>query len=162
MWNVRNILFPTDFSECSQSALDVAFALARDWKARLTVLHVASPPEFVPYGEFAKALQQSSGYRRELEQKLRQCKKPGCDAEFRLEEGEPASEILHATEKLGCDLIIMGTHGRSGLGRLFMGSVAEKVLRHAACPVLVIKTPDSTVKEERETKEKPPIAAAGS
>jgi nucleotide-binding universal stress UspA family protein len=137
----QTILFPTDFSESSQYALDLAFALARDLKARLLVLHVAAPPPFVTYGEFEKVMQQSSGYRRELEEKLRQCEKPDCNAEFHLKEGEPAAEILHFAEEVHGDMIVMGTHGRTGLGRLLLGSVAENVLRKAACPVLTVKLP---------------------
>jgi nucleotide-binding universal stress UspA family protein len=138
---IQTILFPTDFSETSQHALDLAFALARDLKARLLVLHVATPPPFVTYGEFEKAMQESSGYRRELEEQLRSCQKPDCNAEFHLKEGEPAAEILHFAQEAQCDMIAMGTHGRTGLGRLFMGSVAEKILREAPCPVLTIKAP---------------------
>jgi nucleotide-binding universal stress UspA family protein len=136
---IQTILFPTDFSESSQHALDLAFSLARDLKARLRVLHVATPPPFVSYGEFEKAMKESSGYRRELEQQLRQCQKPVCNAEFHLIQGEPAAEILNFAKEARCDMIVMGTHGRTGLGRLFLGSVAEKVLREASCPVLTLK-----------------------
>ena len=64
--------------------------------------------------------------------------------ETRLRQGDAAEEILSSAEELGCDLIVMGTHGRSGLGRLLMGSVAESVLRKARCPVLTVKSPLST------------------
>ncbi len=139
--NIRTILFPTDFSESARSALGLAFALARDCQARLIVLHVASPPAFVSYGEFEKALQESSPYRHELEEHLRDHQTPDCRAEFVLKEGDPGSEIIHLAEELACDLIVMGTHGRSGLDRLLLGSVAGKVLRRAPCPVLTVKTP---------------------
>jgi len=121
MFPVRTILYPTDFSVCSQPALDLAFALARDCHARLIVLHVAEPALVVDYGDFEEAAD--------------------CNSEFRLEEGDPAEKILHVAQEVPCDLIVMGTHGRTGLGRLLMGSVAEKVLRRAPCPVLTVKTP---------------------
>jgi universal stress protein A len=141
MFKIQTMLFATDFSECSQCALDFAFALARDRHARLIVLHVATPPPFVTYGEFEKVLQQSTGYRRELEEKLRHCQRPNFNAELLLKEGDPGDEIIHAAQELGCDLIVIGTHGRTGLERLLLGSVAEKVLRRAPCPVLTVKTP---------------------
>lgn len=140
MFKIQTILFPTDFSESSHHALDLAFAFARDFKARLIVLHVASPPPAVPYSEFEKAMQESSSSRIELEKELRQCQDPGCNAEFRLVEGNPADEIIRVAGEVHCDLIVIGTHGRTGLGRLLMGSVAEKVVRRAPCPVLTART----------------------
>jgi quercetin dioxygenase-like cupin family protein len=71
-------------------------------------------------------------------------------------EGDPAEEILHLTEALRCDLIVMGTHGRTGLGRFLTGSVAEEVLRKAVCPVLVVKIPlRATPGAESETTANP-------
>jgi nucleotide-binding universal stress UspA family protein len=58
-----------------------------------------------------------------------------------LQEGDPATEILRIAQECKCDLIVMGTHGRTGVARLLMGSVAEHVVRKAECPVLVVKTP---------------------
>jgi nucleotide-binding universal stress UspA family protein len=138
---IETILFPTDFSECSQNALHLAFELTRECQARLLVLHVATPPPFVTYGEFEKVLEKSSGYRQELEEQLRQCQAPDCNKEFRLAEGDPGNEIVHVAQEAQCDLIVMGTHGRKGLGRLLLGSVAEKVLRQSPCPVLMVKKP---------------------
>ena len=61
--------------------------------------------------------------------------------EYRVQDGDPVVEILEVTREAPCDLIVMGTHGRTGLGRLLMGSVAEQVLRRASCPVLTVRTP---------------------
>jgi nucleotide-binding universal stress UspA family protein len=141
MLKIQTVLLATDFSECSKQALELAFALSRDCRARLLVVHVATPPAFVTYGEFEKVLEKSAGYRRELEEKLRQCQKPDSNAEFLLKDGDPAQEILNVARETPCDLIVMGTHGRTGLRRLLMGSVAEKVLRGAACSVLTVKLP---------------------
>jgi len=148
---IKTILYPTDFSECSQKALPLAFSLARDYQARLVVLHVASPPPFITYGEFEKALKETGGYRQQLENMLRECQLPECNAECRLEEGDPATEILHVAAAIPCDLIIMGMHGRSGLGRLLMGSVAEQVVRKADCPVLTIRAPLLKAESATET-----------
>jgi nucleotide-binding universal stress UspA family protein len=65
-------------------------------------------------------------------------------------QGDPATEILAAAEKIKCDLIVMGTHGRTGLGRLLMGSVAEQVVRKAPCPVLTVKTPLPAARSSNE------------
>jgi nucleotide-binding universal stress UspA family protein len=135
---IQTILFPTDLSDSSESALGVAFSLARDYRARLIVLHVASFGQAVPYSEFERMLKESSAYRRQLEDKLRHCQKPECNAEFRVEEGDPAEQIVRAAKQARSDLIVMGSHGRTGLRRLLMGSVAEKTLRSASCPVLLV------------------------
>lgn len=139
----RTILCPIDFSEGSDFAWQLAFALARDHGARLVALHVAEPPPFVTHGELQKVLQGTDGYRQELEERLRQFRAPGLAAglQYRVEDGDPATEIMHAARAMPCDLIVMGTHGRSGIGRLLIGSVAEKVLRRAPCPVLTVKPP---------------------
>lgn len=150
---IRTILFPTDLSESSESALGVAFSLARDYRARLIVLHVASFGQTFPYTEFERTLKQSSVYRRELEDKLRHCQKPDCNAEFRLEQGDPAEQIIRVAQEARCDLIVMGSHGRTGLSRLLMGSVAEKTLRSASCPVLLVK--HSAVGVETSPKPQP-------
>jgi nucleotide-binding universal stress UspA family protein len=155
---IQTILYATDFSECSQKALQIAFSLARDYKARLVVLHVAIRPPFITYGEFEKALQETGGYRQQLENMLRECQLPECNAEFRLEEGDPATEILNVAAAIPCDLIIMGMHGRTGLKRLLMGSVSEKVVRQAGCPVMTVSAP--CVKGET-TSERPVEESAG-
>jgi nucleotide-binding universal stress UspA family protein len=70
-----------------------------------------------------------------------QSRDPNVAVEHHLKEGDPSTEILQYAQQIKCDLIVMGTHGRSGLGRLFLGSVAEQVLRKAPCAVLTVKTP---------------------
>ena len=141
MLPIRTILYPTDFSEPSKLAFRLACALARDYGARLIVLHVVEPPPFVTYGEVEKALQLPEGYQQELEEGLRQFQAPDpkVQMEHCLREGDPVTEILSQAQELPCDVIIMGTHGRTGLGRLLMGSVAEQVVRKAPCPVLTVR-----------------------
>jgi nucleotide-binding universal stress UspA family protein len=143
---IRTILHPTDFSERSESAFRLACALARDHGARLLVLHVVPPPQSVGSGEMPVTFPLSPAYREELEDQLRRFK--AADPKLRvtchtchLEEGFAADEILRNAQAVNADLIVMGTHGRTGLGRLLMGSVAEEVVRKAACPVLTVKAP---------------------
>jgi nucleotide-binding universal stress UspA family protein len=141
MLPIHSILYPTDFSPQAGHAFQVACALARDYGARLVLLHV-KPPEVV-YGEGFVLPPDSEAVRRELLEQLGslQLADPSVSVWRILEEGNPAAEILHTAAEVGCDLIVMGTHGRTGLGRLLMGSVAEAVLRKAPCPVLTIRSP---------------------
>jgi nucleotide-binding universal stress UspA family protein len=120
--------------------------LARDHAARLVVLHVATPPPFITPGELQRALQGPDGYRAALEVRLRQTHAADLAAgvAYRIEDGDPAAEILRVAREIGCDLIVMGTHGRTGLGRLLLGSVAERVLREAPCPVVTVKVPPAS------------------
>lgn len=139
MHPIKTILHATDFSEHSQCAFHLACALARDYGARLVVLHVLAPPVVV-YGEgVLPALPvENQDLCRDRLQSLA-VSIPDVDIEDRLAEGEAAGEILRVAKDVQCDLIVLGTHGRKGLGRLLMGSVAEKVLRRAACPVLTAR-----------------------
>jgi len=140
MLPIRTILHPTDFSEPSDYALRLAVALARDHGARLVLLHVAAPPPAF-YSE-AILIPAPPDPHEEERQRLDRLAVPGeVPTERRVVEGSPAEEVLRSAEDLGVDLIVMGTHGRTGLARLLMGSVAELVVRKAACPVLTVKTP---------------------
>jgi nucleotide-binding universal stress UspA family protein len=136
---IRTILYPTDFSENSKCAFPLACALARDHKARLIVLHVYPLP--VAHGEIVARRQDNGAYYKELSRALHGVKPvdPAIDVHYELLEGDAATEILSAAQEFNCDLIVLGTHGRTGLRRLLMGSVAEKVVRNATCPVLTAK-----------------------
>lgn len=140
MLTIHTILHPTDFSDLAGRAFEVAYSMARDLGTRLIVLYVDPPP--VCHGELV-ARRQPNGYHEELWRKLDQIQAPDREVvvEHRLEEGEAAEEILRLAAAENCDLIVMGTHGRTGLSRLLMGSVAEQVVRKAACPVLTLKSP---------------------
>jgi nucleotide-binding universal stress UspA family protein len=141
MLPIRIILYPTDFSERAQAAFQVACALARDHGARLILLHVVSPP-VIAYGETITDLVIVASNER-TQELLNQLKPadPTVPCERQFKEGDPAAQILAVAKATQCDLIVMGTHGRTGLGRLLMGSVAEQVVRRAPCPVLTVKTP---------------------
>jgi nucleotide-binding universal stress UspA family protein len=146
MYPIKTILFPTDFSENADQAFPFACSLAKDHGAEIVVLHVYPPP--VAYGEELARRQPPNGYERDLWRLLRQYEAPdkACRVSHRLEEGDLVKVILWTAEDLGCDLIVMGTHGRTGLARALMGSVAEAVVRRAPCPVLTVKHPAVAVK----------------
>lgn len=155
MFPIHTILHPTDFSEYSKGAFQVARALARDYKARLILMHVSLPPVLV-YAEAIPINPPTDMLFDSLREKLRMMipEEEDVTIDTVLKEGDPATEIIHAAEEKHCDLIVMGTHGRSGLTRLLMGSVTEDVLRKAGCPVLTVKHPTSAVEEkEKETRE---------
>jgi nucleotide-binding universal stress UspA family protein len=137
----KTILHATDFSESSNFAFGVACALARDYGARLIVLHVA-PPLLGYYGEGA-VIPAPQDYEASLMEDLEQVKPtdPWIHVEHRLVEGDAAGEILRQAKETKADVIVMGTHGRTGLSRLVMGSVAEVVVRKSSCPVLTVKNP---------------------
>lgn len=142
----HTIIHPTDFSESSARAFELACALARDQGARLVVLHVLPPATF--HGEVVARRQPE--FEDDMWQKLRQVQDPDGQfmTEHRLLSGDPVGEIVRAAEQSGANLIVMGTHGRTGIGRVLMGSVAEHVLRTALCPVMTVR-PDLAKTDER-------------
>jgi nucleotide-binding universal stress UspA family protein len=143
MIQIRRILWPTDFSDFSRRALEHAVALGRWYEADLTLLHVAS---FVPSTAtfppgVSPLTSEPIGHDRILEE-LNRFADPVAAAGLRsdvvLRDGNAAGEILDLAKTLPADLVVMGTHGRGGFERLVLGSVAEKVLRKACCPVLTV------------------------
>lgn len=143
--NMQTIIIPTDYSEQSQVALDYAVDLARTFGARLIVLHTVPTlgPEAVSVGE-AMTHKQPEAYRRQLWEDLHRRAKstdPHVRVDYVLSEDEPSKAILELASQQHCDLIVLGSHGRHGLHRLLEGSVAERVVRWATCPVLVLKAP---------------------
>jgi nucleotide-binding universal stress UspA family protein len=135
------ILHPTDFSERSELAFQVADTLARDTTARLIVLHVGPPTELGSGEALVSAAVKEQKDRLWARLVRYQPSSPSIGVEYQLVEGDPAQEIVRLAKTLPCDLIVMGTHGRTGLGRALLGSVAEAVLRHAPYPVLTVKAP---------------------
>lgn len=136
---IRVILHPTDLSEQTPEALHVARSLARDHGARLVLIHVA-PEDVVAEGIVIEPVDLEA-CRESLEETRSALDGP--DLEFPIAtlttQGDAAAEILRAAKATEADLIVMGSHGRSGLERFLMGSVAEAVLRRASCPTLIIK-----------------------
>src|SRR5689334_9142037 len=137
--NAPKILFPTDFSTAGQTALDLATSLARDRGAKLLIAHVEEPPMAYGGGELYYGIEMPD--RKELEKMLSEVvpTDPAVGYEHRLVIGSPATAIVYLAEKEGVEMIVMPTHGRTGLLRVLMGSVAEEVVRKAKCPVLTLK-----------------------
>jgi universal stress protein A len=138
----NKVLHPTDYSESSRPALVEALNLARDHNAGLVLLHVVDSlgPEQLTYRESVSA-DQPSAYRQQLFDELRHVLPAGTQlhVDFVLSEEDPVTAILRTQADLHCDLIVLGTHGTTGVRRWFTGSVAEEVVRRALCPVLVVK-----------------------
>jgi universal stress protein A len=136
---MKKILFPTDFSHTGDAALKMATSLARDTGAMLLIVHVEEPP--VAYGGGEMYYGQPEPTIEELQKLLQNVKPPEGDVayEHRMVSGDPATAVCKLAESEQVDLIVMGTHGRTGLSRLLMGSVAEAIVRRAPCPVLTFK-----------------------
>ena len=137
----KTIIFPTDFSSSSDAALAHATALARDMKAKLLIVHVGEPPTTYGGGEMYYGILEPNPT--ELLRMLHAVhpEDPVVACEHRLLSGDPAGAITELAQKENADLIVMGTHGRTGFVRLLMGSVAEAVVRRAPCPVFTFKQP---------------------
>ena len=153
---LKTILHPTDFSKPSEYALRFACALARDYQARLLLLHVVEPPVY--YGELGMAVPLPADFHESLHTSACRGSYPS-NVEFSSRRsssrGTPRSRFSASRKSMHCDLIILGTHGRTGLSRVLLGSVAEDVIRHSRFPVLTLKTPtllDATSLESREAR----------
>jgi len=141
---IRRILCPTDFSPHSRRALDYAVALARIYSAKIEALHVF--PLLMPmlgdltYAQVIVHLDEKTrrALSEDLDQFVQPAKQAGVSTTALLVEGEPSSAIVKRAESVPVDLIVMGTHGLRGFDRWFMGSVAQRVLRKAVCPVLTV------------------------
>lgn len=141
MLRIATILHPTDFSAVSKNAYRVACSLARDHGARLVVVHVVA--DLAAKEVVWEFIETHEDYQHTLEDKLHMfaTPDPSVPIDFRLEHGHAARQILHVAQDVQADLIVMGTHGRTGLQRFITGSVAEEVQRKATCAVLTIKLP---------------------
>jgi nucleotide-binding universal stress UspA family protein len=140
---VNRILVPVDFSEHSQRALVEALAMAAIYGAEVTVLHVWEPPGVV-VPAMAFGAPEEGDPELEVRQRLDDLvaavdSPPGVRVEKRLATGVAYATIVEVAEEGSYDLVVIDTHGRSGLARFFVGSVAERVCRHAPCPVLVLR-----------------------
>jgi universal stress protein A len=139
-----HILLTTDFSPASEEAVGKAGELARATGARLTVLHVhrhapAAPEAVIPAEKYVTSADLDAAVLQNLEH-LRSTMLQGVESVsvVSLENVSAPLAICDYAEKHGVDLIVIGTHGRTGMSRLLIGSVAERVVRHAGCPVLVV------------------------
>ena len=164
---IRRILAPTDLSELSKTGVRYAFDLAKAVGAEVTVYHVVNLEELIHYGEELKKGAAAGGMRQPSEDLLEEYKHalarflnahfsdliPYVKIRERVELGTPDKNIVEQATKEEADLIVISTHGRTGLSHVLLGSVTEKVVRHAPCPVL-------SIRPEREGKTVERVSAA--
>lgn len=151
----RRILVPHDFSDAAARALREAVGLAAANGGKIILQHVIVPfymPAELPFGLATDTMPNPTSFIPELTKRLDTLAKKavgtsGVKYALRVEVGEPSQTILEAAS--GADSIIMATHGRSGLAHLLIGSVAEKIVRHATIPVLTIRVPMKAEKTSR-------------
>lgn len=144
MQPIRTIVVALDFSELSDRALDAAIWLARQFEAELHLVHafdvrvpLVTPYEVAIPTTFIEEARQSA--QRKLDAQEARAKETGLRVRSHLAEVPAATSIAETAEELGADLIVMGTHGHTGLKHVVLGSVAERTLRHAPCSVLTVK-----------------------
>lgn len=155
MNDIAKILVATDFSNVSDEAVAYASAQARMTGARLLIVHVRPTPTadqgegMLHYGIEREDMPATERRLQEVQEAVE-----GVASETRLLKGHPAEEILRLARDEDVALIVMGTHGRTGIVRAFMGSVAEQVIRRASCPVMTIKVPQVQVENKENKKNK--------
>jgi nucleotide-binding universal stress UspA family protein len=160
----QHILAPVDFSDCSLDALEYAVQIAQQFKATVTILHVLEP---VSYGLDLTLIHRSERERTrarletELDALAHAIALEGLTVHRAIRGGTPADSLLHFIDENRCDLVVMGTHGRRGVSHLVNGSVAESVLRRAACPVLTVKSPKFTPGHRRIVSKTPAEHTSG-
>ena len=147
MPQIRRILVPVDFSDCSRLALEHAFDLAQAFGATVDALHVIEPVRYVQPGVIVATAEErrvpieqfaQEYYETEMAQFLAEVPSD-VKVQSRIEDGVPYDTIVHVAKDGGYDLIVLGTHGYTGLTHLVMGSVAERVVRMASCPVMTVR-----------------------
>jgi len=153
---LRQVLLPTDFSGCANYALPYAAAIARATGATIVCLHVVEPvvpavgytglAEPMPIADISEQLEDSA--ERELPRLTDREECAGLNVEEIIVHGDAAAEIVRVAAEREVDLIVISSHGRTGLGRIIFGSTAEAVVRHARCPVLVVKPAEQEKEEE--------------
>ena len=159
----RPILHATDFSDASKPAFAVAVERAKRERASLRLVHVVSPPLIVPGDAFvpARAYEQMEaaalrGATEKLAALVGRARKAGVHATSVVRIGVPFEEIVQTARRSRADLVIVGTHGRTGLSRLMLGSVAGRVIALAPCPVLTVRArPRTAVRRHTELRPTP-------
>jgi len=145
---IKSIICSTDFSDYSDHAVPYGIAVAKEFGAKLYLCHVIDLSSIAMYGEAILGLEeQQAQITKNAHEKIRQFM-AGQDVDWEplIQIGHAASEISRVAEERGADLVISATHGRSGLKRLILGSVTERLMRTLSCPLLVIHSPERDVK----------------
>lgn len=137
--NAKKVVFPTDFSNTSKAAMEFAESLVRGQGGKLYIVHVEEPPAAYGGGDLFYGL--PSATLEDIKRLLLSVVPSDTSVAFEhhLVHGSPADAIANFAESVNADLIVLGTHGRTGVSRMLMGSVAEAVVRHAKCPVVTYK-----------------------
>ena len=145
--HVQRLLLATDLTEASSSATDEAFELAGRLGASLLIVSVIDPGSLLmPGGRFRVRVDQVRERREQLAQELvERGRGAGIEVSFLIWTGDPGDMIVEAAEAEHADMILVGSHGRGAVGRLFLGSVSEHVVRNAPCPVLVVRPREAPV-----------------
>ena len=144
---IKTILFPTDFSQGARAAMDHAISLAKDYHAKLILLYVIQDisiaewyiPSSLSAADLVEDMQKSAS--NEMEKWGAEVSQSVKDVEKLVVRGVPFVEIIRTAKEKSADLIVIGTHGRTGIDHMLFGSTAEKVVRKAACPVLTVRIP---------------------
>ncbi len=143
MIRVQKIVYPTDFSSYSNQAYFHALGMADAYGANLSIVYVYNPG-----GEGEDGSGSDRRYWRNQLEQIRPSN-PNIRVQHVFLEGDPAGQIVRYADDIGADVIVLGTHGRTGVDRLVLGSVAEKVMRDSTCSVLVVKLPRGVRNSER-------------
>jgi universal stress protein A len=148
MQTLKTILHATDFSDLAANAFHAAFALARAHNARLILLYVKQPQESIQ-GEFGLSLPEPEEADADILDRLAELLPEGSPVQVErlVAYGMTAEVIVQVAKEQHCDLIVLGTHGRKGLARLFYGNVADQVTRSAPCPVLALRSSQTEADE---------------
>ena len=151
-----HLLVPMDFSDYSQEAVEYAFHVAREFDVSVTLLHVREPAPYgfdftlIPRGDHERKTQEVEKRIKEL---ARVFQSKGISTSFLLKDPPGPDAILEGAQECQADLIVMGTHGRRGISRVFMGSVASAILRQSSIPVLTVKSPKFDPDHPRRAKD---------
>jgi nucleotide-binding universal stress UspA family protein len=141
---MKHLLVPIDFSEVSAAVLEHAASMAGAHGAKITLIHVSAPdPEFVGMRAGPDAVRDVRAKElrhehRDLQQSADELRERGLDAKALMIQGPTVETILEEAEKLGCDTIVIGSHGHGAIHRVMLGSISEGVVRGAKCPVLIV------------------------
>jgi nucleotide-binding universal stress UspA family protein len=142
---IKTILFPTDFSQGARAAMDHAASLARDYKAKLILLYVIQDitiaewyiPSSLSVTDLVEDMQKSAW--KEMDKWAQEVSATVAETEKMVVRGVPFVEIIRTAKEKNVDMIVIGTHGRTGIDHMLFGSTAEKVVRKAPCPVLTVR-----------------------
>ncbi len=142
---IKTILFPTDFSNGARAAMDHALSLAKDYQAKLILLYVIQDisiaewyiPSTLSVADLVEDMQKNAW--KEMDKWAAEASAKVKAVEKLVERGVPFVEIIKTAKEKGADLIVIGTHGRTGIDHMLFGSTAEKVVRKAPCPVLTVR-----------------------